>query len=70
MSEHHDNAPDTEDFSSHADRGNAGLLREIIDLIRCNKKWWLIPVVVVLMVIGALVLLGGTAAAPFIYPLF
>lgn len=58
------------EFESHAAEGNAGLVREIWDLIRYNKKWWLIPVIVVLLVIGAIVLLGGSAAAPFIYPLF
>ncbi len=59
-----------DDFATQAERGNAGLAREVWDLIRFNKKWWLVPVIIVLVVIGALVLLGGSAAAPFIYPLF
>jgi len=61
---------DQSQFAEQADRANAGLLRELWDLIRHNKKWWLIPVIVVLILIGVLVLLGTTAAAPFIYPLF
>ena len=32
--------------------------------------WWLIPIVVVLALFGVLVLLSGSAAAPFIYTLF
>ena len=32
--------------------------------------WWLTPIILVLLLIGALILLAGTAAAPFIYPLF
>lgn len=61
---------DSRKFSDQAARGNSGLLRELWDLIRHNKKWWLIPVIVVLLLIGVLVALGSTALAPFIYPLF
>lgn len=47
-----------------------GLLREFWDFLRYNKKWWLLPILVTLMVLGAFVLLTGTAFAPFIYTLF
>ena len=60
----------SDDFAAQADRGNSGLVRDIWDLIAQNKKWWLIPVVIVLLAIGVLILLGSSAAAPFIYPLF
>ena len=59
-----------DDFATQADRGNASLVREIWDLIAHNKKWWLVPVVIVLLAIGVLVLLGSSAVAPFIYPVF
>ena len=39
-------------------------------LLKVNKKWWLAPIVLALLVIGALVFLLATKAAPFIYPLF
>ncbi len=58
------------DFSRQAEEANPGLLSELWDLLVNNKKWWLIPTVVVLLLIGVLVLLGSTAAAPFIYTLF
>jgi Family of unknown function (DUF5989) len=58
------------EFARHAEESNPGLLSELWDLIITNKKWWLIPTVVVLLVIGVLVFLGSTAAAPFIYTLF
>jgi hypothetical protein len=61
---------DQRTFTDQAARGNSGLVRELWDLIRHNKKWWLIPVIVVLLLIGVLVALGSTALAPFIYPLF
>ena len=35
-----------------------------------RKKYWLMPVVFVLLLLGVLVFLSGTAAAPFIYTLF
>lgn len=46
------------------------LVREFVDLLKENKKWWLAPIVIAVLLLGALVLLGGTAAAPFIYTLF
>jgi hypothetical protein len=35
-----------------------------------TKKWWLLPIVVILLAFGLLMVLSGTAAAPFIYTLF
>ena len=35
-----------------------------------NKKWWLLPIFLVLIALGALIILGGTGAAPFVYTLF
>lgn len=59
-----------ESFRSQAERGGGGVVREFIDLIRHNRKWWLIPIIVVLLVLGLVVILGATGAAPFIYTLF
>jgi hypothetical protein len=39
-------------------------------LFRHSRKWWLLPIVVVVLLLGALMLLSGTAVAPFIYTLF
>lgn len=58
------------DFLREADRQAGGLLSEFVLFLRHNKKWWLTPIVVVLLLVGVLVMLGGTAAAPFIYTLF
>jgi len=58
------------DFASQAEGESPGLLREIWDLLRFNKKWWLWPVVIVLLLAGLFVLLSGTVFAPFIYTLF
>ena len=40
------------------------------EFLKENKKWWLAPIVIAILGLGLLVLLGGTAAAPFIYTLF
>ena len=48
----------------------ASLIEEFRDFIFENKKWWLIPILLVLSLVGLLVVLGSTGAAPFIYTLF
>jgi hypothetical protein len=58
------------DLSDLANRPHAGLLHELASMIAHNKKWWLVPILVMLLVLGLIVFLGGTAAAPFIYTLF
>jgi len=63
-------APTAAEFADQAGRPAQGFVRELWDFLRSNKKWWLAPIIVVLVVLGALIMLGGTAAAPFIYTLF
>ena len=58
------------DFAKEADATRPGLLAELWEFMATNKKWWLTPVVLVLLLVGALILMSGTAAAPFIYTLF
>lgn len=56
--------------SSGEFRKNPGFLRELLQFIRHNKKWYLIPIVVSILALGVLIALGSTGAAPFIYTLF
>ena len=58
------------DFADQADQQSVGIMREFWDFLRYNKKWWLLPILIVLLGVAGLVLLSGTAAAPFIYTLF
>jgi hypothetical protein len=63
--------PSANDFQQIAtEQADRGVLAEFWDFLRYNKKWWLLPILIVLFVIGVLILLGGTAVAPFIYTLF
>jgi hypothetical protein len=57
-------------FSEQANQQSAGLVSELFGLLKHNKKWWLMPIMATLVVVGVMVMLGGTAAAPFIYTLF
>lgn len=61
---------ESDDFASQAEGANQSIVREFWDLLRHNKKWWLLPVIVALLVLGAVVILGGTPAGAFIYTLF
>ena len=49
-------------------RGN--ILTEFLAFLRYNKKWWMLPILLILLLMGILILFGGTALAPFLYPLF
>lgn len=61
---------EAKDFAASAGQARTGLVREFSDFLRENKKWWLAPIIVSVLLLGGLVLLSGTAAAPFIYTLF
>jgi hypothetical protein len=50
--------------------GESSFVGELWGLIHQKRKYWLGPLVVVLLLFAVLVLLSGTAAAPFIYTLF
>ena len=45
-------------------------LAELFDFVRSNKAYFIAPIIVVLLLVGVLIILGGTKAAPFIYTLF
>lgn len=59
-----------ETFLEQAGRKRSNILCEFLAFLRHNKKWWLLPIIAILLLLGLLVMLGGTALAPFLYPLF
>jgi Family of unknown function (DUF5989) len=63
-------ATEQDRFRQEAARKRPSFLREVWEALRHRKKWWLAPIVAVLLLIGVLVILSGTAVAPFIYTLF
>ena len=65
-----DDAGPTTEFERAAMEKRQGLLSEFLGFLAENKKWWLLPILLAVLLLGALVMLGGTAAGPFIYTLF
>ena len=58
------------EFLTQASGKQSGLVSEFVGFLKANKKWWLAPIIISILLLGLLVVLGGTAAAPFIYTLF
>jgi len=58
------------EFEQAGGERGSSLLGEFWHFLMHNKKFWLLPIVIILILLGLLIILGGTAAAPFIYPLF
>ena len=47
------------------------VIRELWQLMNCNKKYWLAPIITVLVLVGFLLVVAASSAlAPFIYTLF
>ena len=47
------------------------ILKELWVFLRVRKKFWLLPIILVMALLGGLlVLVQGSAVAPFIYTLF
>ncbi|MDX2110983.1 MAG: DUF5989 family protein [Verrucomicrobiota bacterium] len=57
-------------FSEAAPQSQGGLISEFWSFLKHNKKFWMIPLLIILLLFGILIVIGGSAAAPFIYPLF
>ena len=52
------------------ERQQKGLISEFWFMLRTNKKYWMAPLIILILALGLLLILGGTAVAPFIYTLF
>ncbi|MCA9011475.1 MAG: hypothetical protein KDB01_17100 [Planctomycetaceae bacterium] len=65
-----DKPPESSDFEHIGQEPEPGLLREIWTFIKEERIWWMGPIVIALILVGALVALTSTGAAPFIYTLF
>lgn len=60
----------TNEFEKAGKQPQPGFVREFLAFLAHNKKWWMIPLVILILLLGLLIMLGGTGAAPFIYTLF
>lgn len=57
------------DFEKASQEKPVGIVREFLQFLAENKKWWLLPIVVVL-VLCSLLAVFATTFAPYIYTLF
>jgi hypothetical protein len=58
------------DLKQLSESQSGGVVAELWAFMAHNKKWWLTPILLMLLLLGVLIVLGGTGAAPFIYTLF
>jgi hypothetical protein len=58
------------EFEKSGEQKDIGLFGELVAMLKQNKKYWLIPLLIILLLLGALIALGSSAAAPFVYTLF
>lgn len=58
------------EFEKLGEEEQLSLIQEFYYFVTENKKWWLIPILGVFAVVGLLLVLGSTGAAPFIYTIF
>ena len=65
-----DDGPESSEFEDLGQEQEPSLLREIWTSIKEEKLWWMSPIIVALLLVGILVALTSTGAAPFIYTLF
>jgi hypothetical protein len=61
---------DASRFKNASQQDRRPLLAELLAFVMENKKWWLLPIIAAMLLVGALVVLGSSGAAPFIYTLF
>jgi hypothetical protein len=60
----------TDEFSRQAEGADRGIVVEMFSMLHHNRKWWLTPIILCLLGAGLVLVVSGTAAAPFIYALF
>ena len=61
---------DEKNFEELSQGKRTSIMGEFLEFLKHNKKWWLLPIILILLGLGLLMLLSGSALAPFIYPLF
>ena len=55
------------DFHDAAKANDQSLVGELWSFMASNKSWWLLPILIVFGLLGVLLVLGATGAAPFLY---
>ena len=61
---------DEDDFLEAGRAEDRGLVAELVAFMKEQKAWWMSPLLIVFGLLGVILVLGATGAAPFIYSLF
>ena len=61
---------DTDDFLEAGRAAERSLVAELVAFMKESKAWWMTPLLIVFGLLGLILVLGATGAAPFIYSLF
>jgi hypothetical protein len=59
-----------EDFAAAARAGRRTLVGEVWYYVKLYRSWLVVPILLALALLGGLVSIGASGAAPFIYALF
>lgn len=57
-------------FARRAEARAPGLLVELVDFLRHNRKWWLAPLLILLLLSAGLLILGSLPGASILYTFF
>ena len=49
---------------------NPGFFADLWAFLKTSRKWWMIPLLLVFLLLGLVLVLTQTAAAPLIYTIF
>jgi hypothetical protein len=58
------------EFAAAARQGRRTVVGELWYYVKLYRSWLVVPILLMLALLGGLVSIGGTGAAPFIYALF
>ena len=59
-----------DEFEAEARSKQPTLIRELLEFLLHNKRWWLTPMVIVLLILGLMITATNTAIGPAFYLLF
>ena len=65
-----DNDADRPDLASQVEKGSSNIVREFLGFMMSNKKFWLAPTIVLLLLAALVIVVAGTAVAPWLYAIW
>lgn len=63
-------APARDNEQMLKDASAQGFWADYWDFLKTSRKWWMLPLLAMFLLLGVILVLANTAAAPFIYTLF